>query len=75
MVSASLDRHSTWTCDAKSRQKHRRLSRGVAAADDDHLLALAELRFHRRGQVVDARALEAGAILDLELLGTPPRSR
>ena len=40
MVSDSIDRHSTWTCDAKSRQKHRRLPRGVAAADDDHFLAL-----------------------------------
>ena len=40
------------------RQKHRGLSRRVAAADDDDLFAAAELRFHRRRAVVDAGALE-----------------
>ena len=45
---------------------HRRLARGVAGADQRHLLARAQLPLQRRGPVVDARALERREILDLE---------
>lgn len=41
-----------------ARQEHRRLAGGIAAADDDHFLAGAQIRFHRRRGVVDALALE-----------------
>ena len=40
------------------REKDSRLSGGVAAADDDHFFCLAELRFDRRGSVIDAISLE-----------------
>ena len=40
------------------RQEHRRLPGRVAAADDDHLFAAAQLRFDERRAVVDAGAFE-----------------
>ena len=50
-----------------AREKDRRLPGGVAAADHDHLLALAQAGFHRGGGVVDAVALEAVEVLQVEL--------
>ena len=40
------------------RQEHRRLAGGVAAADDDHLFAAAQLRLDEGRAVVDAGAFE-----------------
>ena len=40
------------------REEHRRLAGRVAAADDDHLFAAAQLRLDERRAVVDAGALE-----------------
>ena len=52
---------------ARLREKHRGLARGVAAADDDDLLAGAELRLHRRRGVVHARAFELREVLERRL--------
>src|SRR5437588_12763345 len=46
------------------REKHRRLTSRVPSTDDDHLLAFAELRFHRRCEVVDAGSIELAEVLD-----------
>src|SRR5262249_25110505 len=40
------------------------LPRGIASAGDHDFLAFAQLRLHRRGEVVDAGTVEAGQILD-----------
>ena len=49
---------------AAAREEHRRLAGRVAAADDDHFLALADLRLEVRRRVVDALADEAREVLD-----------
>ena len=57
------------------REKHRGLARGVAAADDHDLLAGAQLRLHRRGGVVHARAFELRQVCDRGLAVLAPPSR
>ena len=52
---------------ARLREKHRRLARGIAAADDDDLLADAQLRLHRRRAVVHAGAFELREVLERRL--------
>ena len=48
-------------------REHRSLTGGVATADDDDLLALAELRLHRRCAVVHARAFELREVVERRL--------
>ena len=50
-----------------SRQEYGRLSGRIATADDGHVLAATELRFHRRCGVVDPLPLEPVVILNVEL--------
>ena len=57
---------ATWTCAACAREEHRGLAGGVAAADDDDLLARAALGLDVRRRVVDADALEAREVGDVE---------
>ncbi len=47
-------------------QIHRRLARGIARADQRHVLARAQPSLQRRGPVVDAGALEGRETLDIE---------
>ena len=47
------------------REEHDRLARRVAAADQRHLLALAQLRLDRRRPVGDARTLEGREVGDV----------
>ena len=49
------------------REKHRRLTGGVATADDDDLLAHAQLRLHLRRAVVHARAFELREVIERRL--------
>src|SRR5262245_60340054 len=49
------------------RQEHRRLPGRVSAADDDDLVADAQLRLDVRGGVVDAQALELAEVVELQL--------
>src|SRR3989441_364511 len=42
------------------------LARGVAGAHDDHFFTGAQLRLHKRGGVIHARALELREVVDLE---------
>ena len=59
MLSASpSDAHEHVHAPGRLREEDRRLAGRVAAADDDHLLAGAELRLHERRAVVHAGALE-----------------
>ena len=61
-------RTSTWTRLASLRQKHRGLARRVGAADDDDLVAVAELRFLHEGRVVvDAGTFELREIRERRL--------
>src|SRR5258707_1980043 len=46
---------------------HGRLACGVAASDNEHLLAGAELGFHLRGSIVNAGAFELLQVLDARL--------
>ena len=50
-----------------ARQEDRGLARGVASADDDHVLAAAEVRLDLRRRVVDAEALEAREVREVGL--------
>ena len=45
-------------------QEHGRLARGVAGAHDDHVLAGAELRFHKRRGVIHPRPIEPRQVVD-----------
>jgi len=49
------------------REKHRRLSRGVATADHHDVVVDTQLRLHRRRGVVHARAFELGEVLERRL--------
>ena len=57
------------------REKHRGLTGRVAAADDDDLLAGAQLRLHERGVVVDASSFELREILERMVSGNGRRWR
>ena len=58
MVSASPPTNQDVDVPRRLREKDRGLSGRIAAADDDHFVAAADLRLHERRAVVDARALE-----------------
>ncbi len=49
-----------------TREVHRRLARGVAGADQGHLLRGAQLRFQGRRPIVHARSLEGVEVRDIE---------
>ncbi len=55
-----------WTCGAVRDEEHGGLAGGIAAADDHDLLVLAQPRLHRRRGVVDALALEAIVVGQVE---------
>jgi hypothetical protein len=48
-------------------QEHRRLTGGIAAADDHHLFRGAKLRLQSRGGVVDSLPFEALVVRDVQL--------
>ena len=64
MSASPLGAHEHVHALGRLRQEHRRLARGIAAADDDDLFAAAQLRLHERRPVVDAGAFELREIVE-----------